>query len=94
MLSLSGIPPTAGFFAKFYIFSAAIQDGWVWIVVLAVINSFISIFYYFRPVIASFMHKGSEEKIVVKPMTMVLLITLTLLTLILGLLPGLIFGII
>src|ERR1043165_2868480 len=43
MLSLSGIPPTAGFFAKFYIFSSAISSGWIWIVVFAVISSFISL---------------------------------------------------
>ncbi|MEI7802387.1 MAG: NADH-quinone oxidoreductase subunit N, partial [Bacteroidota bacterium] len=47
MLSLSGIPLTAGFFGKFYLFSSAVSNGYVLLVCLAVINSFISIYYYF-----------------------------------------------
>ncbi|MBK6483854.1 MAG: NADH-quinone oxidoreductase subunit N [Chitinophagaceae bacterium] len=88
MLSLAGIPPTAGFFAKFYVFSAAISDGWVWITVLAIINSFISVYYYFAPVIASYMKKGNEEGIVLATPVKVLLAIIALLTLLIGLLPG------
>ena len=47
-VSLTGIPPTAGFFAKLYIFNAAIQADLVWLVVIAVLNSVISAFYYLR----------------------------------------------
>ncbi len=48
MLSLTGIPPTAGFFAKFYIFAAAIERGpsLLWLVVVGVVNSVISLYYY------------------------------------------------
>jgi len=48
LLSLAGIPPTAGFVAKFYVFSAAYDAGWVWLVIVAAINSVISVGYYFK----------------------------------------------
>jgi NADH-quinone oxidoreductase subunit N len=54
LLSLGGLPPTAGFFGKFYLFRAVLQAGHVWIVVLAVINSAISFYYYLRVVISMF----------------------------------------
>jgi NADH-quinone oxidoreductase subunit N len=94
MFSLAGIPPTAGFFAKFYIFSSAIKDGWIWLIALAVVNSFISVYYYFRPVIASYMRKGNEEKVNTTQGTLILLIALALLTILLGIFPGFITGII
>jgi parallel beta-helix repeat protein len=45
MLSLGGIPPTAGFMAKFWLFSAAIDANYVWLAVLGVVNSAISLYY-------------------------------------------------
>jgi len=48
MLSLGGIPPTAGFTGKFYVFRAALEAGYVWLVILAVLNSAVSMFYYLR----------------------------------------------
>jgi len=48
LLSLAGIPPMAGFIAKFYIFAAAIKGGFYWLGVFAVLNSVISVFYYMR----------------------------------------------
>jgi NADH-quinone oxidoreductase subunit N len=48
LVSLAGIPPTAGFIAKFYVFLAAFDGGWVWLVALAAFNSVISVGYYFR----------------------------------------------
>jgi len=50
LISLIGIPPAAGFMAKFYIFSGAAQSGLLWLVIIAVINSVISAFYYLRVV--------------------------------------------
>ena len=50
MLSLAGIPPLAGFFAKFYLFSAALRAGGnyglFWLVALALFGSFVSLYYY------------------------------------------------
>ncbi len=48
LVSLAGLPPTAGFIAKFYVFMAAYQSGWKWLVALAALNSVISAAYYFR----------------------------------------------
>jgi NADH-quinone oxidoreductase subunit N len=51
MLSLGGIPPTAGFMGKFWLFSAAIESGYVWLAVIGVLNSAISLYYYVRIVV-------------------------------------------
>jgi len=51
MLSLGGIPPTAGFMGKFWIFSAAIDSGNIWLAVIGVVNSAISLYYYVRVVV-------------------------------------------
>jgi NADH-quinone oxidoreductase subunit N len=48
LVSLTGIPPTAGFIAKLYIFNAAVESGLIWLVVIAVLNSVLSAFYYLR----------------------------------------------
>jgi NADH-quinone oxidoreductase subunit N len=50
LISLTGIPPTAGFLAKFYIFSSAVQQGLLWLVIIAVLNSVVSAYYYLRVV--------------------------------------------
>ena len=50
LISLIGMPPAAGFMAKFYIFSGAVQHGLLWLVIIAVINSVISAYYYLRVV--------------------------------------------
>ena len=58
MMSLAGIPPLAGFMAKYNIFIVAVQSGYIWLVIIAVIGSMVSIFYYFKPIIAMYF---SEE---------------------------------
>jgi NADH-quinone oxidoreductase subunit N len=50
LISLTGIPPTAGFMGKFYIFSAAVQQNLLWLVIIAVLNSVVSAYYYLRVV--------------------------------------------
>ena len=51
MLSLAGFPPTAGFIGKFFLFSAAVAGGYTWLVVLAVLMSVVSVYYYFRVIV-------------------------------------------
>ncbi|MFC2007928.1 NADH-quinone oxidoreductase subunit N [Chloroflexota bacterium] len=64
LISLIGMPPAAGFMAKFYIFSAAIQNNLLWLVIIAVINSVISAFYYLRVVkVMWFGEPASLEKV-------------------------------
>ncbi|TAL62938.1 MAG: NADH-quinone oxidoreductase subunit N [Bacteroidetes bacterium] len=51
MLSLAGIPPLAGFFGKYYLFSSALQSGYVWLVLIAVLGSLIGVYYYLKVII-------------------------------------------
>lgn len=55
LFSLAGIPPTAGFMGKFYIFSAAIKQGYVGLAIIGVINSVVSVYYYLRITVAMYM---------------------------------------
>jgi NADH-quinone oxidoreductase subunit N len=58
LLSLTGVPPLAGFVAKFYIFAAALNAGLVWLVVIAVLNSAVSAYYYVGVIVAMYMQEG------------------------------------
>jgi NADH-quinone oxidoreductase subunit N len=60
LFSLAGIPPTAGFMGKFYIFSAAIQAGYLWLAIIGVLNSVVSVYYYLKVTVAMYM-KAPEE---------------------------------
>lgn len=61
LLSLAGFPPTAGFLAKFYVFSAAVREGLVPLVIIGVLASLISVFYYLRIVVYMYMREPSRE---------------------------------
>ncbi|RYY31010.1 MAG: NADH-quinone oxidoreductase subunit N [Chitinophagaceae bacterium] len=64
LLSLSGIPATAGFMAKFYMLSAAVKNGQVmWLVILGVICAAISVYYYFRVIQAMYFKDGERQDI-------------------------------
>ena len=54
LLSLAGIPPTAGFFGKFFVFREAVAQGLIGLVIVGVLNSVISIYYYLRPVVTMY----------------------------------------
>src|SRR5438876_1554053 len=61
LLSLAGIPPTAGFIGKYYLFAAAIQTGHNVLAVIAVLNAAISIYFYLRIVVSMFMRDATEK---------------------------------
>jgi NADH-quinone oxidoreductase subunit N len=61
MFSLAGVPPTAGFMGKFYIFSAAIQANYVGLAIIGVLNSVISAVYYLRVTVVMYMQAGEAE---------------------------------
>jgi NADH-quinone oxidoreductase subunit N len=61
LLSLAGFPPTAGFLAKFYVFSAAVRAGLVPLVVIGVLASLVSVFYYLRIVVYMYMREPGRE---------------------------------
>lgn len=87
-LSLSGIPITAGFFAKYYVFLAAIESGFLWIVVVGVLAALAGVAYYFRIIIAMYFREGDTAKIPVTLPFMVSLIIAALLTITAGVVPG------
>jgi NADH-quinone oxidoreductase subunit N len=60
MFSLAGIPPTAGFFGKYYIFSAAVERGQVGLAVIGVLNSALSLYYYLRILVIMYMQKADR----------------------------------
>jgi NADH-quinone oxidoreductase subunit N len=100
MLSLAGLPPLAGFFGKFYLFSAALRSGQnqglLWLVALALLGSFISLYYYLAVLKAIFVDAPETGTQNVEPLNSINLdflqrVSLTLLAgavLALGLLPG------
>ena len=61
MLSLAGIPPTAGFIAKYYLFAAVIETGHTTLAVIAALNVAIGLYYYMRIVVAMFMSEATEK---------------------------------
>jgi len=89
LISLIGMPPAAGFMAKFYIFSGAVQHDLLWLVVIAVINSVISAYYYLRVVKVMWLGEpASEEKVPSSGALRVALSLSCLGVLLLGIIPG------
>jgi len=86
LFSLTGIPPLAGFVAKFYLFSTAIGAGYLWLVLVAILGSAISAGYYFKPVIAMYLREGDEAKLKSRNSYKAFLLFTTTVTLLLGIL--------
>ncbi|HEY6251850.1 MAG TPA: NADH-quinone oxidoreductase subunit N [Candidatus Angelobacter sp.] len=61
MLSLIGIPLTGGFFAKYYVFSAALQADLVWLTIIGVVNSAVAAYYYLRLIVVMYMREPSMD---------------------------------
>jgi NADH-quinone oxidoreductase subunit N len=90
LLSLAGFPPFAGFVGKFFIFSAAVANGWTWLAIVGVVNSLISVYFYLGPVARMYMSAPAEGWGSAKtPAWVGLAVAITVIgTLALGLLPG------
>ncbi len=91
MLALAGIPPTAGFMGKLYIFAAAMEGGYVWLTVIAVLMSAVSLYYYFRIVVQMFMKDGSEAEpaaLIDDRWTSAMIVLCAVVTLAVGIYPG------
>jgi NADH-quinone oxidoreductase subunit N len=63
MLSLAGFPPTVGFFGKLFLFTAGVSAGYTWLVVLAVLMSVVSVFYYVRVLIPVWSASGRTDEV-------------------------------
>jgi NADH-quinone oxidoreductase subunit N len=91
LISLIGMPPAAGFMAKFYIFSLAAKNGLLWLVIVAAINSVISAYYYLRVVkVMWFGEAASPEKVPSSAAPRFALFLCCLGVLLLGIIPGLV----
>jgi NADH-quinone oxidoreductase subunit N len=91
MLSLGGIPPTAGFMGKLYLFAAAVNAGYVWLAVVAVLMSAVSLYYYFRIVLQMYLRDGKEAEpaeLVAAPWTERVVWACGLAVLVIGILPA------
>ena len=89
LLSLGGLPPFAGFVAKFYLFSAAIQEGLLTLVIIAVLNSAISFYYYLKVVVFMYMKEPEAEfKISLTPITLFVVFIGVVGTINLGIFPN------
>jgi NADH-quinone oxidoreductase subunit N len=93
LLSLAGIPLTAGFFAKYYIFMAAIERSFINITIIGIIAALIGVYYYFRIIVAMFFKEGDTEKLELTPLFTFVIAFTTFLTLLFGLFPGLLMDI-
>jgi NADH-quinone oxidoreductase subunit N len=90
VLSLAGIPPLSGFFAKFYIFMAGWQSGAHWLVIVAVVMTIVSLYYYLRLLKAMFITPPSSDEPVPTPGGMnVALVLSAVLVVALGIYPNL-----
>jgi len=92
MLSLGGIPPTAGFMGKFWLFSAAIDARYYWLAVIGVLNSAVSLYYYVRVVVFMYVKQeaiGSEPS--ASPALTLALAVAVVATIALGIYPRLLF---
>jgi NADH-quinone oxidoreductase subunit N len=94
MLSLAGIPLTAGFMGKFFMFSSALSQFQVWLVVLAVINAIISIFYYFRVIVAMYFNTAEVNEVQIPAYYKFVLGISAVITILIGIYPAFISGLI
>ena len=91
MLSLAGIPPTAGFVSKFYIFAAAVKAGYVELAIIGVLNSAMSLYYYLRVTVIMYMREEPAEAapaVYRSPAAMLAVIISIVATLGIGIFPG------
>jgi NADH-quinone oxidoreductase subunit N len=93
MLSLAGIPPLAGFFGKYFLFATAIKDGYLWLVLVAIFNSLISLYYYLRVIVNMYSTSDEDTPAFTRNYTLIaLLIILLAVNLTLGFYPDLLMG--
>ena len=62
LLSLGGMPPLAGFVAKFYVFAAAVQSGWIWLAFVGVLNAIIGLYYYLTVLKVVYLYRSEDEE--------------------------------
>ncbi|HLP36422.1 NADH-quinone oxidoreductase subunit N [Lacibacter sp.] len=90
LLSLAGIPLTAGFFAKYFVLAAAVKTGtYLWLVIFAVVMAAVSVYYYFRVIQAMYFKEGEGQEMVITTPFKALLVTVAAVVILLGVYPSL-----
>jgi NADH-quinone oxidoreductase subunit N len=87
LMSLAGIPPLSGFFAKYMVLSTALSQGYVGIVILAVVMSLVGVYYYFRVIIAMYFAEDAGIDLKLRPSITALLIVLIIAIVVVGIFP-------
>jgi NADH-quinone oxidoreductase subunit N len=91
LLSLAGIPITAGFFAKYFVFTNMIGTGHKWLLILAILTSAVGVYYYFKLIIAMYFKPNtSNNAFVLESSTKLIIVLTAFMTLALGIIPGII----
>lgn len=90
LISLTGLPPTAGFIGKLYVFTSVMNAGYVWLAIVGVLNSVVSLYYYVRVIRNMYLRdvESKKEKITFSNAVIVLLLVLAIPTLIFGIYFG------
>jgi len=93
MLSLAGIPLTAGFLGKFYVFGALVKGGYIWTAALGLLGAVIATYYYLKVVVTLYFPSPGEDPApapAVKPITLGIITFTGIATVYLGIFPGLV----
>jgi NADH-quinone oxidoreductase subunit N len=87
---MGGIPIFAGFFAKLFLFSDTIEAGYLFLVIIAIINSIISIGYYFKLIVAMYGKESNEERTGIPVLYYAVAVIAILMNIVIGLFPSLV----
>lgn len=90
MFSLAGIPPFAGFFAKYFVLTAAIKNGHLLLSLFAIVNSIVAVYYYLKVVVAMWAKEPGSVKVLNHPVYIAVALCCLLIILLIGLSPSLV----
>ena len=87
LISLAGLPPTSGFIGKLYVFSSVINSGYIWLAIIGVLNSVVSLYYYAKIIRNMYLRdvESAKTKLVFSPITIAIVLMLAI--------PSLLFGV-
>jgi len=93
LLSLAGMPPTAGFIGKFWVFAATVQSKLIWLALIGVVNAVVSLYYYLKIIVAIYFTEPEADmgELVMTPPLYYASVAMTIMTLLVGVFPGPVF---
>ena len=93
MFSLAGVPPFAGFFGKYYVFTGAVEAGYTWLAIVGVLMSVVSAYYYLRLVVVMYFNDQSGGRAVaVRPFAVAALLAAAIALIGFGVFPSVVLG--